>query len=423
MSVATEEILTAAPRSVLRRNVVLIVVAVAVLIGVIVMVIARSSGSVSRDPLSATNPAPDGSMALVQVLEQHGVQVIATDSLEATRTALAGADSSDATVMVYDPQSLMTPAQRGAVLSLGTDVVAVEPDLLALPDLAPGVGLTGELSGSFSADCPVEAVQKAGAVSASGVGYRITASKDGVDAAEGAARDAVSCLTTKGASGLVVLPRGGQTLSLLGLGSALQNGTIATKGDAALALNLLGAHRTLVWYISSYADLQEGATPSLAELTPGWVTPLLILLGLAGIAAAVWRGRRFGPIVVESLPVVVRASETMEGRARLYSRSRARLRALDALRIGTVERLARAVGLARTATVSEVSDAVAAVIGRDRAAVSAVLLDAVPANDAELVRLSDELLSLEAEGAGARPGSSNPGSSNTLESPENGQHG
>ena len=413
----TDEILTASPRSALRRRAGWIAVLVALLIGVIVIVIARNSGSASNDPLSATNPAPQGSMALVQVLGQHGVRVIPTDSLEATRTALAGVNASDATVLVYDPQSLMRPEQHGALLSLGTDVVAVEPDLFALPDLAPGVGLTGQLAGSFSADCPVEAVQQAGTVSASGVGYRITASKDGVSADEEAARGAVTCLTKKGASGLIQLPRGGQTLSILGLGSVLQNGTIATKGDAALALNLLGAHRTLIWYVSSYADLQQGPTPTLGELTPGWVTPLLILLALAGIAAAVWRGRRFGPIVVENLPVVVRASETMEGRARLYSRAKARLHALDALRIGTVDRLARAVGLPRTATVDEIVGAVAALTGRDRAAVAALLLDAVPAGDAELVRLSDELLTLEAEVAATSPSQQNTGS------PQNGQHG
>ena len=73
-------------------------------------------------------------------------------------------------------------------------------------------------------------MQKAGTVSASGVGYRITASKQGVDEAQQPARDAVTCLTKKGASGLVQLPRDGQTLSLLGLGSALQNGTIADEG-------------------------------------------------------------------------------------------------------------------------------------------------------------------------------------------------
>ena len=408
---AAQEVLTATPRQAVRRRAVLIVVIAVVLIGVIVVVIARGSGTASRDPLSATNPAPEGSMALVEVLKQRGVHVIPTDSLESTRNALAGVDSADATVLVYDPQSLMTGGQRGALLSLGTDVVAVEPDLFALPDLAPGVGLAGELSGTFSADCAVSAVQKAGSVSASGLGYRITASKDSIDAAEAAARDGVACLTKKGASGLVQLPRGGQTLSILGLGTALENGTIATKGDAALALNLLGAHRTLVWYISSYADLQEGAAPSLADLQPGWVTPLIALLILVGLAAAVWRGRRFGPIVVENLPVVVRASETMEGRARLYSRARARLHALDALRIGTVDRLARAVGLPRTATVDEVVNAVAALTGRDRPTVSALLLDAIPGSDAELVRTSDQLLALEAEVAATRPGWS-------LETPE-----
>jgi len=433
-----DPIVTASPRATVRRHAVLIVVVAVLLIGVILIVIARSSGSASSDPLSATDPAPAGSMALVQVLRQQGVHVVPTDSLEATRTALAGVDTTDATILVYDPESFMTPAQRGAALSLGADVVAVEPDLLALSDLAPGVALAGRLSGSFEADCPVGAVQKAASVSASGVGYRITADPDGIDAAEGAARDGTSCLTKKRASGLVELPRGGQTVWLLGLGSALQNGTIATKGDAALALNLLGAHRTLIWYVSSYADLQDGGASSFAELTPGWVPPLVVMLGLAGVAAAVWRGRRFGPVVVENLPVVVRASETMEGRARLYSRARARLHALDALRIGTVERLAKAIGLPRTATVAEVTDAVAALAGRDRTAVSALLLDRNPASDSELVLLSDQLLKLEADVAASRPGSASsssaaagsaitdsraPDARATGHPPENGQHG
>jgi hypothetical protein len=95
--------------------------------------------------------------------------------------------------------------------------------------------------------------------------------------------------------------------------------------------------------------------------------------------------------------VVVRASETMEGRARLYDRADARLHALDALRIGAVSRLARTCGLPRTATVTEVVDAVAALAGRDRAAVAGILIDREPATDAELVRLSDELLALETE--------------------------
>ena len=101
--------------------------------------------------------------------------------------------------------------------------------------------------------------------------------------------------------------------------------------------------------------------------------------------------RRVGPLVVENLPVVVRASETMEGRARLYERSNARLHALDALRIGTVARLAaHAAGCRAPRPSTEVVDAVAAVTGRDRAAVAGILIDHVPSTDAELVHLSDD---------------------------------
>jgi hypothetical protein len=120
-----------------------------------------------------------------------------------------------------------------------------------------------------------------------------------------------------------------------------------------------------------------------------------VLLGIVALAAALWRGRRFGPLVVEDLPVTVRASETMEGRARLYQRSSARRRALDALRVGTVARLASALRLGRAASVEEVAWAVADRLRRDPQQVRQLLLDADPATDAELVRLSDELLVLE----------------------------
>jgi len=372
-----------------------------VVLAAIALVIIRSSSSVSTERLDPANPGPVGARALAQVLDQHGVTVVSTDSLDATRAAVG--DPSDTTVLVYDPKRLMSPDQRVALLGLGTDVVAVEPGLLALDEIAPSVGLSGERSGTYSADCDVDAVRKAGTVTGSGLGYRA----DPSDSAS------TACLTTKGISGLVQLQDGGRTVTVLGLGSTLENGTIASRGDAALALNLLGAHHTLVWYISSYADLQGGATPTLAELTPNWVTPLLVLLLLAGISAMVWRGRRFGPIVVENLPVTVRASETMEGRARLYARANARLRALDALRIGTIDRLARSTGQPRAATVDEVITAVAALLGRDRGEVASILLDATPANDAALVHFSDLLIGLEAEVARALPNAPT----------QNGQHG
>jgi hypothetical protein len=184
-------------------------------------------------------------------------------------------------------------------------------------------------------------------------------------------------------------------VAVLGAKQVLANETVALHGNAALALNLLGSTPTLVWYLPSIDDVAVTGLPTIAQLTPPWVSSLALLCFCIAIAAAFWRGRRMGPLVIENLPVVVRASETMEGRARLYQRNSARRHALDALRIGSIERLAGQCGLPRTATTAEVIAAVGAITGRDLARLSGILLDAVPANDRELVRLSDELLEIE----------------------------
>jgi hypothetical protein len=113
------------------------------------------------------------------------------------------------------------------------------------------------------------------------------------------------------------------------------------------------------------------------------------------IAAGLWRGRRFGPLVVENLPVEVPAGETSEGRARLYARTSARGHAVDQLRIGTIERLTALLRLPRSAHVGTVADAAATAIGRDVASVMRVLVADEPANDRDLVELSAALGRLE----------------------------
>jgi hypothetical protein len=316
------------------------------------------------------------------------VEVIETSDLRETTRAVEAADGS-ATVLLWDVNGLLDDRQHGRLLLLTDDLVVLEPSFFELEDLTPGLAHAGGLDGELEADCDVPAVRKAGSVTASGSAYRIL---------DGEA-DAVGCLGDGDRYGLVQVERSGTTIAVVGVASALSNGEITRGGNAALALNLLGGSETLVWYIPTIEDLGDQVPPSIGELTPPWVTPLAVLLVLGGIGAMVWRGRRVGPLVVENLPVVVRASETMEGRARLYERAGARLRALDALRIGAVTRLARTCGLPRTASVAEVVDAVAALTGRDRGQVAGILLDRQPADDSELVALSDDLTRLEAEAA------------------------
>ena len=379
-----QESLTPTVRRTARRAAFWIVLGVVVLL-VAILLISLRAGAEAGIPLAADNPAPQGAMAVAEVLRQQGVDVIETATLSETEDALRGL-ADESTVLLWDIDVLLDENQHDRLLLATDDLVVLDPTFLELEDLAPGIAQAGVADGEFDADCDLTAVEKAGSVDAAGSAYRI------VDATQ-----ATGCLADGDRYGLVQTSNGEVTVTLLGLTEALMNGEITKAGNAALALNLLGAHETLIWYIPGADDLGDQAPLSIGDLTPPWATPLVVMLGLVALGAVLWRSRRVGPLVVENLPVVVRASETMEGRARLYERSNSRLHALDALRIGTVARLARTCGLPRTATVGEVVDAVAALTGRDRSAVADILIDHAPSSDAELVHLSDQLLRLEKE--------------------------
>src|SRR5690606_20082343 len=138
--------------------------------------------------------------------------------------------------------------------------------------------------------------------------------------------------------------------------------------------------------------LSVAASAATYTLSLHAALPILIVVV---VLLAWWQGRRLGPLVTEPLPVVVRASETVEGRGRLYRSRRARDRAAEALRTGAVQRLVSRLGLQTSATPSEVTLAVAARSGRDPAAVNHVLYGPVPATDADLVTLAHELDDIE----------------------------
>ena len=93
--------------------------------------------------------------------------------------------------------------------------------------------------------------------------------------------------------------------------------------------------------------------------------------------------------------MTVRAAETTEGRARLYAHARDTLHAADQLRIGTLGRLGRLLGLGPSASAQEIADAAAARTAFDRGAVRGILIDEIPRTDADLVALDGRLRALE----------------------------
>lgn len=362
------------------------IAAVFILVSVIVFAVTRQSG---RDPgyLGAESGSPFGARAVLNVLRDQGVDVIVPETLEELRSL--DLDPAATTLVVYDNDFVLGTPQREELLALTDRLVVMEPWDEELAVFAPGITLSEDYAGGeFPADCDLAAAVKAEVVVGTPWAYEVS-DADG---------DVVGCFETGETSYAVVQTRtDGTEVVIVGIAQAFTNGSVVEAGNAAFALNLVGEDPTLVWYLPGQADLESGEVDTPRSLTPEWVTPVIVLLLLATLAAGVWQGRRLGPLVAEKLPVIVRSNETMEGRARLYERARARTHALDALRIGTIGRLATVCGLPRRATVDEVIDAVVGLTGRERDAVAALLVTDQPTSDAALVRLSDDLLALETE--------------------------
>ena len=395
---SSSEIITPTVRRSLRRSLYWAVAIVALLTFGVVMVTLNGAGRIA-ERWGADETAPSGSRALVEVLRDQGVDVIVTGTLERTRAELDGVSRAEggpgATLFVGDARGILGLEQWGEVLGLADHTVIAEPSPLALDGLRIDALVAGPLDGgdpgagspvgdnvgrvTLEADCRVPAAQRAESISAAGLGYSTLSGGLCFDAGQAGAA-------------LVSLEGDERRVTVLGAGTSLQNDDITRAGNAALVLGLLGEFETLIWYQPTPADL---AVPTIAELTPGWVNPVAWLALLVGLAAAFWRGRRLGPVVIENLPVVVKTTETMEGRSRLYARDGSRLRALDALRVGTLRRLADGLALGRAAGVDDIISAVASITGRDARALRALLVDTEPGTDRDLVHLSDRLLELE----------------------------
>ncbi|NGO13670.1 DUF4350 domain-containing protein, partial [Streptomyces sp. HC44] len=289
----------------------------------------------SLDPRSAD---PNGSRAVAELLADRGVSTRVVTTLDDARTA---ADS-DTTLLVADPD-LLTDRQQtrlhSAFTNSGGRTVLVAPNVPSVGNLAPGVTAdpTPSFDSTLSPDCALPAAQRAGTADTGGIRYTTTAP------------DADSCYLSDGLPTLLRVPalEGDGDSVVIGAPDILHNDRLDEQGNASLALQLLGSRPHLVWYLPSLSDdsATDSGDRSFFDLVPsGWLWGTLQLF-IAAALAALWRARRLGPLVPERLPVAIRASETVEGRARLYRKSNARDRAAAALRSTTRTRLAPLVGV------------------------------------------------------------------------------
>lgn len=177
---------------------------------------------------------------------------------------------------------------------------------------------------------------------------------------------------------------------------AFTNQHITTAGHAALALGLFGQESDLIWYTPSQMDsISEDEWASPWDFLPQWVAPLTWWLLICTAIFILVAGRRRGPVVVEPLPVEVPASESAEGRARLYQQADASRAAAQTLRSAHLIRLAHLLRLGSSAGEGEVFGAVARHTGRAVEDIARLFDTGRVSGNAGMVRFSQELAVVE----------------------------
>lgn len=364
---------------------------VLLLAGAVAIAVVRSGDHHGElDPRSAD---PSGSRAVAELLADRGVSTRVVTTLDAARAA-AGPDT---TLLVAVPD-LLTERQQtrlhATVTGSGGRTVLVAPGGSAVERLVPGVTADPALSldSTLAPACDLPDARRAGTADTGGLRYSTHLAAD-------------ACYPSRRLATLLRVPdtsaqgARGDTV-VLGARDILVNDRLDDHGNASLALQLLGSRDHLVWYLPSLSDVPDpDEERGFLDLLPsGWLWGTLQLF-IAAALTALWRARRLGPLVPEKLPVAIRASETVEGRARLYRKANARDRASAALRSATRTRLAPLVGVPVTQahTPESLLPALSAHLHGDGQSLHSLLFGPPPGDDAALIALADQLDALESE--------------------------
>lgn len=362
-----------------------------VVFGVIVIVLLAPAAK-SNTYLDPASSDFTGTHALAAILGERGFHMSRVYSPQDALAAIGTPPGArPAATLVITSPGLLTAAQRTQLGRADADLFLVEPGAASLADLAPAVTVTNAdapFGIPVEPRCDIAGARVAGSADSGGITYRKPSYATG-------------CYPVGGKPSVVRYVRAGHVITILGSGAPLSNGWLALAGNAALALNLLNAHHAIVWLTPEPKVARPSAPASgrrsRPSLIPGAAWLVAAQLGVALVLAALWRARRFGPLISERLPVIVRASETVEGHARLYQARRARDRAAKALRADMLGRMQPALGLVPGAPADAVADSIASRSRRSGQEILAIVYGPPPASDADLVRLADDLDELERE--------------------------
>lgn len=270
---------------------------------------------------------PEGAHALVTLLRHRGVDVVIAGTVE----DVAREARPDTLVLVAETPRIAGSELMSRLADVPGDLLLVAPDALARKVLAPGIRSGPARAYTQAPGCSLREAERAGTVDLRTTQTYVAAQGRSVDRCYDGA--------------LVRYRDHDRSVTVIGSESFMTNADLTREGNAALAMNLAGSSDRLIWYAPQHIQGGKAGTATISGLIPTNVRWLFWQLCVALALAALWKGRRLGPLVAEPLPVVVRASETVEGLGRLYRSHRARDRAAAALRTATLRRLTPRLGL------------------------------------------------------------------------------
>jgi Domain of unknown function (DUF4350) len=331
-------------------------------------------------PMDPDSTSPEGARALATILREHSVDVVAAGDIAAVERAARP----DTLILVAQTFYLFDDEVLRRLAELPGDRLLVAPVSRTREELAPEIRLGGGTTfGDSEPDCDLREATRAGAV------------QFGLSDAYEATGDTPVTRCYGGA--LIRYTHNGREVTVVSASDFMTNSGLLKQGNAALAMNLAGSHPRVIWYAPQHSEAESESTGGarITDFIPDQVGWVVLQLCLVIALVAMWKGRRIGPLVAEQLPVVVRASETVEGRGRLYRSRRTRDRAADALRTAALQRMMPRIGLGHDAEPPAVVTAVAERCGLPPQAVAHMLFGPAPASDPELVNLAHELDNIE----------------------------
>jgi hypothetical protein len=331
--------------------------------------------------MDAASTGPDGAHALVALLRDRGVQVVVANTVaDVERSARA-----DALLLVAESFRVVDDALMQRIAAVPGDRLLVEPVSITRGALAPQIRIGSVATVGGQPDCTLPEANLAGSVL-----FGLSDTYEAVGPGW-TGEPLIRCY-----SGAVVQYQdAGRTITVVGSADFMTNSGLLREGNAALAMNLAGQRPRLVWYAPQRLEGARSGGSEITDLIPDAVGWVVLQLSLVVLLVALWQGRRLGPLVAERLPVVVRASETVEGRGRLYRSRRARDRAAQALRTAALQRMLPRLGLSGNAAPPAVVTAVAERCRQGPDVIQHNLYGPTPGSDSDLVHLARELDDIE----------------------------